>query len=166
MYIVENAITEETWSTLLIDIKDKFHNFCWKSSTLTWESNIKTGIIGTCLTTPVGHNLSAKILNDLDGKIKMYSRMACQYYVWHPLSGISRHNDGIHKISGTIYLNKHWHSDWGGQFNWEEDDKILSIIPKKRSMVVNDDHTYHWVTPLSPLTPYNRFTIQIWGNEL
>ena len=63
------------------------------------------------------------------------------------------------KIEGknqTLYKEK---ESSGSAHEWS------ALLPNCNTMVLNDNHESHMVTPLSPYSTDFRYTIQIWGTN-
>jgi Rps23 Pro-64 3,4-dihydroxylase Tpa1-like proline 4-hydroxylase len=81
-------------------------------------------------------------------------------YYWTRHSYIPWHNDGIkYKGAITIYLNRDWHSDYGGYFLYEEQDEIKAVLPKRNLGVMQYGGLSHSTTPVN-FDGDIRFTIQ------
>lgn len=157
---------------------------CWQSSTIIWSEGIKNHIQGSCMVTKTPEILNEIIIKEIgeylpkitkNGPVKKYVTM---FYIWQPYSGISKHTDYGYPFAATVYLNRSWDVDWGGNFlyydkeiDWNKSDEEYMyqhenwkvVIPEFGTMVLNDDETLHLVTPISPTCPELRYTIQIWG---
>jgi hypothetical protein len=185
MKVFKNAIDKDFAEYCLNAIKKLSSSSVWSSSTLFWPEGIKKAITGSCVTSIVEDDIKEQILSRvreyLPENIKDISVM---FYVWQQNSGISTHTDSGYNFAATIYLNPFWDIDWGGTFlfydediDWgdDEDDaykKILKdsdnwkvLIPECGTMVLNTSEKVHMVTPISPLSPELRYTIQIWGHR-
>ena len=75
-------------------------------------------------------------------------------------SGINWHNDGGATYGATWYLNRRWHSQWGGEFMFRDSAGHGSIPPTGNSLILVKSPFEHKVNPvLSPLLP--RITVQL-----
>jgi len=75
-------------------------------------------------------------------------------------SGINWHNDGGATYGATLYLNRRWHPQWGGEFMFSDPAGHSFIPPIGNSLVLVKSPLEHKVnTVLSPLLP--RITIQL-----
>jgi len=90
-------------------------------------------------------------------------RLVFQYYVWKQNAAISLHKDSAYKFGATIYLNENWDIDCGGLFLWQHGSELKGFCPEYNSMVLNNSGEAHLVTPVNPLSPVHRYTIQVWG---
>jgi len=85
-------------------------------------------------------------------------------YYWNRYSYIPWHNDYTYDGAITVYLNRHWHPDFGGYFLYTErkvfidkDDfelenppeDIRAIIPQKNLGVLQKDGIHHCTTPVN-----------------
>ena len=162
MILIEDAISDDLYQKCLKELDEKVNIYCWSSSSVTWSSGIKQGVVGSCITTPVSDNIQQLLDQELKSSLPKYTELICQYYIWQPQSAISWHNDkgsGDRSFGATLYLNGEWHPNNGGWFIWEDDDGHHTILPKKKFLVLNDNLQYHCVTPVSSGF---RCTIQIW----
>ena len=131
--------------------------------------------------TSTSDEIKYQILNQVEQYLpKTASKISTMFYIWQPHSGISKHTDHGYDYAATIYLNPYWDIDWGGTFlyynneiDWNnskkeymfDNDNWRLVNPECRTMVLNTDETLHMVTPISPLCPEMRYTIQIWGHS-
>jgi len=53
MILIENSITDDLYQKCVNELNEKISENCWRSSTLTWGSNVKQGVNGCCIITPV-----------------------------------------------------------------------------------------------------------------
>ena len=44
MILIEDAITDDLYQKCIKEIDDKRYQNCWRSSTLTWGSQVKQGL--------------------------------------------------------------------------------------------------------------------------
>ena len=162
MKLIEDSISNTLYEKCVKELNERLTDNCWCSSTLTWGSDIKNGIVGSCVFTPVSDDIHHLLEKELKTNLPEYNELSCQYYVWQPQSGISWHDDySAERLFGaTLYLNEQWHPDNGGWFIWEGKDGYHTILPKKKVLVVNDEYQHHCVTPVAIGF---RCTIQIWG---
>lgn len=81
-------------------------------------------------------------------------------YYWTRYSYIPWHNDGLqYKGAITIYLNRDWHSDYGGYFLYEENNEIKALLPKRNLGLMQYGNLMHGTTPVN-FDGDIRFTIQ------
>ena len=73
------------------------------------------------------------------------------------------HNDFAYRFGATIYLNNEWHINQGGLFVYKQNNEHKVYVPEFNSMVLNDDKSWHLVTPVSVYAGKFRTTLQIWG---
>lgn len=145
------------------DITDKLQTRVWSDSDLFWEEGIKVGITGSVAVTYPSKPLSDLIIEKTKVLLPECRELVPQYYIWKKHAGISGHTDENHRFGATIYLNFDWNIDYGGILIYREDEELRAFAPTFNTMVVNDSHQWHMVTPVSPLAAQNRVTIQIWG---
>ena len=164
MKLIEDSISNPLYEKCVKEIHKKTTENCWCSRTLLWGSDIKNGIVGSCIATPVSDTIRNLLEEELKSNLPEYDKLECQYYIWQPQSGISWHNDyeSNRLFGATLYLNEQWHPDNGGWFIWKDDNGYHTILPKQKVLVVNDNYEYHCVTPVALGF---RCTIQIWGTN-
>ena len=165
MILIEDSITNELYHNCVKELNEKKDQDCWRSSSVTWGSAVKQGIVGSCIITPVSDTIHHSLEKELKLYLPKYDELLFQYYIWQPQSGISWHNDkeSNRLFGATLYLNDEWHPDNGGWFNWEDNDGYHAILPKKKFLVINNNYQHHCVTPVSLDF---RCTIQIWGKKI
>ena len=137
---------------------------CWGSSMIRWDPVLKKGITGDSIHTYIPDETKTKIVESVKEYFPPGSKYDMQYFIWLPNSGIAQHDDTAHEYGATIYLNRTWDKNMGGFFLWDDGDPVImkAVSPKSNMMVVNDSNQMHMVTPVSPLAPNPRCTIQIW----
>ena len=164
MKLIEDSISDTLYQDCVQELHKKLDENCWSSSTLTWGSTIKQGVIGSCVVTPVSDTIHHLLEEELKSNFPKYKRLISQYYIWQAQSAITWHDDyATDRLFGaTLYLNEEWPPINGGWFIWEDDNGHHTILPKKKFLVVNDKYEFHCVTPVSLGF---RCTIQIWGTN-
>ena len=168
MKLYKNVLSQNT----LALVNRELSNFMedtekWTCSNFKWKSNIKTNISGSTMISFISVGVSELILQDLGDIIPPINHKKMQYYVWLPNSGISVHNDAHATFGATIYLNESWDINDGGIFIYQHDgDDWRAHVPEFNTLVVNDIHALHMVTPVSPFAKHNRYTIQIFGDNI
>ena len=164
MILIEDSITNDLYQNCVKELNEKKVQDCWRSSSVTWGSTVKQGIVGSCIITSVSDTIHHSLEEELKLYLPKYDELLFQYYIWQPQSGISWHNDkeSDRLFGATLYLNDEWHPDNGGWFNWEDNDGYHAILPKKKFLVINNNYQHHCVTPVSSGF---RCTIQIWGKK-
>ena len=170
MKIFENAISDELNRKCIDYIQKNISNedsYSCSASTLLWSPILTQGVIGSCHIMPTPTNLGGEILKSVNeiilGDFKNEDANI-QFYIWDRLSGINWHDDGDADCGITIHLNEYWNENWGGIFLWRDktdDNQIKGLIPKKNTMVINDNVEIHCVTPIGVLYNMPRMTIQI-----
>jgi hypothetical protein len=165
MIVIPNSISDSLASQCISEIDGSFHSSVWRSSSLIWNDDLKIGLTGSCLISDPSLQVSEKIESEIKKYVPSYRVMKSLYYVWQSNSGISNHNDYGYLFGATIYLNTHWDINWGGIFIWNKsnEDHWRAIVPRFKSLVLNDSKEDHLVTSISPLSETPRVTIQIWA---
>ena len=166
MKIYKNVLTEGTLKACLETYNGLRKRFMWESSTQNWQDGVKTGIIGLVTGARVPPRLAATIKKEIELLLPPHDGINFKYYVWNKMSGIPWHNDHNHHFAGTLYLNEKWNTDYGGVFLYREkrdDVEFNAVAPAQNMLVLNDSKQDHMVTPISPLAPEDRITIQLWG---
>ena len=75
-------------------------------------------------------------------------------------SGVNWHNDGGWTYGASYYINHKWHSKWGGEFMFTDNNGHGWIPPVGNSLVVIKSPLNHKVNPvLSPIMP--RISVQM-----
>ena len=75
-------------------------------------------------------------------------------------SGINWHSDGDWKYGATYYINHKWHTQWGGEFMFTDNNGHGWIPPVGNSLVIIKSPLNHKVNPvLSPIMP--RISVQM-----
>ena len=162
MVLIEDSITNDLHQKCLNELNEKADQNCWRSSTINWSSEVKQGVIGSCISTPVSDKIQKLLEKELESSLPKYTELICKYYIWQSMSGIAWHNDETQDrlFGATLYLNEEWYPNNGGWFIWEDGDGYHTILPKKKFLVLNDGFQNHCVTPV---VMDFRCTIQIWG---
>jgi len=169
MKILRNCLPE-----YLIDIckaefsKRQNEDKTWGISENFWEEGLLEYIPGVSSQQYINGSLKEKLIKELSPYLPKYDEINMQFYNWHRLSGIGRHNDGGYGWGATIYLNEKWDINWGGTFIWEDEggEILKAINPSHNTLIINTpEPQYHLVTMISPLAPETRKTIQIWGGK-
>ena len=151
-----NHIDEEMW--------ENRKNCCWNSNYFTYDNHLRIGSMGDVLCKSLSNKLGNLVIEEIESYIPSYKNIEINCNLWLPNSAISTHNDSHVEWAATIYLNEEWNPNFGGWFNWLEDNDIWkTILPKRNLMVINDTHQMHCVTPVSYDAPHPRRTLQIWG---
>tara|TARA_B100001093_G_scaffold64719_1_gene54641 strand:- start:181 stop:675 length:495 start_codon:yes stop_codon:yes gene_type:complete len=162
MILIEDSITNDLYQNCAKELDEKLYEHCWKSSSLNWLSDVKKGVDGSCIITPVSDTIKHLLEQELKSSLPKYRELEFNYYIWQHHAGISWHNDIAHDraFGATLYLNDQWHPDNGGWFIWEDDNGYHTILPKKKFLIISDNYQHHCVTPVAMGF---RCTIQIWG---
>ena len=170
MKLFRHALPEKTYNKCIMELNDyNLRNRVWASSTLEWESNLISGVVGSTLTSAVSKELSEELEKDLKPHLPPYNRVTFTFYLWQTYSGINWHNDEGYRFGATLYLCELGY-DWGGLFMWRDEESresgiIKSIRPKENLLVLNDEREHHSVSTVLP-NPRNirRYTLQIRGH--
>lgn len=87
-------------------------------------------------------------------------------FVWTQGAYIPAHRDDKYKKGMTIYLNRDWAEEDGGQFNWQdlETNELHTYTPVFNSAAINDDHTLHFTHPVKAVNK-PRITVQAFFEE-
>jgi hypothetical protein len=137
----------------------------WRSSNLHWPKSLTEGaVIGTVSHAFCSDDLKDRVINLIKPHVPGCNKISVQHYLWHPLSGINMHPDGGTIFGATIYLTPEWSINWGGLFVYKDSNVLRVNFPHFNSININTDQTGHMVTTVSPLAPYPRHTLQIWGH--
>jgi len=165
MKIFKNVLDQETLGKVTEEMNFLMPKSVWRVSDQFWGEEIKVGITGICTSTIVGEEVRQMVENCIKSYLPPYQELVVQHYIWHKHSGISTHNDWAHKFGATIYLNLAWNKDFGGVFMWSdrETNQLTALSPEYNMLILNTEKEDHLVTPISPLAPGNRITLQIWG---
>ena len=171
MRIINKVLTESLFKMCKEELQSKLHERCWSTSFLTWAPFLHIGITGSCLSTKVSDKLSDLIHKQIKSYLPKNDRIEFLFHLWQPESGIAGHDDGHVKCGATIYLNDNWNPDAGGWFVWGDEETKQSgiykaLVPTRNMMVLNDNEEMHYVTPVSPICPDMRFSIQIWCHDM
>jgi Rps23 Pro-64 3,4-dihydroxylase Tpa1-like proline 4-hydroxylase len=87
-------------------------------------------------------------------------------YAWSRLSYIPWHNDGMHQVAITVFLNDVWERDWGGIFLYLDDRSgIRGYAPKFNTCLKNRGHILHSTTMITPDAAAPRLTLQIFPKK-
>jgi hypothetical protein len=167
MKIFHDVISDDLRQRCLDYVKNEKKNSSWIIYKYHWPEEIGAGVIGNNYGTPIPVDLFFEIVQSVS---KVFPEITetkhvpehCLFYVWSKLSSINWHDDGHWDYGLTIYLNETW-EDWqGGFFLWkDENGEMRGIEPKKNMMVLNDEAEEHMVTVISPYTPEDRISIQM-----
>lgn len=111
-----------------------------------YDSSLSAIILGQLIERGVVHTTDYVVMN----------------YAWSRLSYIPWHNDGMHEVAITVYLNEIWDRDWGGLFLYMDDrQEIKGYCPKFNTCVKNSGHILHSTTMIAPDASAPRLTLQI-----
>jgi hypothetical protein len=168
MKIYEDVLPPALLNKCIEELRSSQDSHVWGASNLYWEEILKVGIVGNTSIRHLPEELSLEVHQAL-GKYfsKIGNEFMYQYYIWNKMAGVSNHHDGKYSEGATLYLNETWDPNWGGIFVWKDkgekkEYKLNALCPKQNTLVVNNEKETHLVTPVSPISPYVRITIQIW----
>jgi hypothetical protein len=169
MKIYKNSISDDLLTECVQKVKENITKENWRSSSICWSEEIKRNISGSCIFSQIDSDLSDKLEKELNKYFPEYNEIFFQYYIWQHNAGISIHADKPYKFGATLYLNTEWHVNWGGLFIWYNsledsyEGEAHCLVPRGKTLVINDEKQLHLVTPVSATSPELRVTIQIWG---
>lgn len=163
MKIIRDVLPTGLIRECLADVNDKLRSRVWLDSDLFWDEGIRVGVTGSVAVACPSQTLSSQIAGHVKPRLPECRELVSQYYIWKKHSGISGHTDENYRFGATVYLNYDWNIDYGGILVYLDEDGLRAHAPTFNTMVVNDSHQWHLVTPVSPLAAQNRITIQIWG---
>ena len=168
MKIHHDVLSEATLLAVEAEQQHRARDDIWRSSALSWQAHLLTGIDGECLSTEVTGGLRDLILADVAALLPRSRSIEIRHYFWMQNSGIAWHDDGGEVFGATIYLNREWHVNWGGIFLYLPRDETIdrglrAVFPSCNTMVVNDQAEHHSVTPVT--VKQVRTTLQIWCNK-
>lgn len=106
----------------------------------------------------------AKELIDKGILKKMPKVWAANIYLMSRGSFIPWHDDGNHKYTCTVYLNKVWNPNWNGYFIYEDGQERKALIPEYNTSVSFIPPKMHTSTLTSIDAPL-RETLQIFVDE-
>ena len=167
MKLFRNVLTQDTLDEVNVTYSKFLREEKWAISYFCWPSSLIEGQLCPTLRAALPIDLSHKVRNELKHHIRLPELMDANlvYQLWLPGSGINSHPDSHVPWAATIYLNKHWHQDWGGLFMYHERESPVErkcLVPEQNTMVLNDEHQYHQVTPVTINAKQPRSTIQVW----
>ena len=165
MKLIENSISDTLYKRCCKELNGLNNATGWSSSRLIWSNELKDGIIGSCLCTPVSDELHHLLEEELKSTLPECDILRFQHYIWQVGSGICWHNDWspTRVFGATIYLNEKTDINSGGWFIWEDKDGGHHVYrPEKKALIINDEYECHCVTPVALEF---RCSIQIWGER-
>lgn len=165
MKIYNNVLQQSTIEEIFKETRNAHRTAEWAFSTLAWSTDIQVGAMAATACKPVSEELATAIEGQIQQYLPEYTELKSQIYLWPRGSSISCHDDAHCKFGATIYLNSHWHVDYGGLFVWQDNaSKEWKVrFPEFNTMVLNDEQEPHLVTPVSYASMEMRHTVQIWG---
>ena len=166
MKTLYDFLDDETIGMAMEEVEYLKSSAVWRTSSNVWPKSLTDGAItGTVSQAFCGEELSKRAIELITPYIPKCNNISVQHYLWHPLSGINMHNDSGAIFGATIYLTPEWNINWGGLFVYEDAEvgELRINFPYFNSININTRKIRHMVTTVSPLTPYPRHTLQIWG---
>lgn len=168
MKYYEDVLSKQLLDRIQFDIRKQVSKYVW-SSNIPWQKELKFGVSGICIQSRIGKELHNDILKEIKHLVPDAVDYSLMYNIWPPNSGIALHDDDNKIFGATIYLNEEWSVNDGGIFLYKNSENKESewnaIVPRKNTMVINDENEIHLVTQVSPLSEDMRITIQVWGND-
>ena len=168
MKIVRNALSASFFNETLNILNKHSREFCWKPNKFFWPDYLMKGLYGTVMVSLAPEEYDRKFAKELHSVIPEFDELKCIFQCFDRGAGIAVHDDlDQYKWAATLYLNFKWNVNDGGIFCWKpvdtEDFMWKSIVPKKNLLVINDQDEKHFVTPVSPYSAEERYTVQIWA---
>ena len=167
MEVYKNVLSPETLQRCLMEYESIKDKEVWTTSSKFWHDNVKKGTYGLITIADMSYNLSLLVMKEVEHLLPKESKgVKFTFQVWDRLSGLGWHNDNVPPFAATLYLNDNWDINFGGVFLWKKDKsdrEFNAIQPTENMLVLNDSKQDHMVTPISPLAPEDRITIQLWG---
>ena len=166
----DRVLTDKLLQDIRMDVSETHNEEAWKGS-FAWPSELTKGYFSNCLSRTIVGEMKERILKEIQLVLPECKVDYLQYYIWQQLSGIAVNDDHDILFGATIYLNDTWVPENGGIFLYKEKESSGSahewsaLLPNCNTMVLNDNHESHMVTPLSPYSTDFRYTIQIWGTN-
>jgi Rps23 Pro-64 3,4-dihydroxylase Tpa1-like proline 4-hydroxylase len=105
----------------------------------------------------------------VDPEFQVHDKLTCFLHIWTKGSHINWHHDGNEagqpsRISGTIYLNRHWPRDWGGLFLYDSfGQKFLE--PQYNLFTWFVGPMWHATSMVTQLAESPRLSIQMFFNQ-
>jgi len=137
----------------------------WNSVQDRWDPALIEGYGGLIRVYDLGFNFAQLLVRESvhrhlssirysDPAGAQYRAQFCEFYQG---SGMTPHRDSAYLWAATVYLNKTWDRLRGG---WLCADDFMHV-PCYNSMVVNTDHSVHFVSEVYSSEP--RITLQLWA---
>jgi len=155
-----NQIHKEFNSLITTDDDYRQSEHQWRTNRYAWQPFLYQMTTGHVLSHPMSHELKPIVLDKIKEFVEPTENTGINYFIWGPGSGIYKHRDESYRCAFTFYLQD-WPIEWGGQLVAEIDSQACIIPAKYNRMVVNDNETEHWVTPVRNIKDYSRHTIQV-----
>jgi len=167
MQIIDVALSKKLLDKTTQEILTLQKEKVWVTNIQKWQTNLTRGMNGSCLQCDVPKITADNIIYEIKKYFNDNIKLAVQYCIWQVNSGINLHNDYLHDIGATIYLNKNWDVSNGGIFLWKDNDSNIykGLVPKQNTMIINNENQPHLVTSINHYPEKFRYTIQIWGKK-
>ena len=170
MKLFRNVLSPHTLDAVYTSVRGFLREEKWAISYYVWPTTLIEGHLCPTLRAALPDKLKQTVRNELSSCISFPELQTADlvYQVWLPGSGINAHPDTHVPWAATIYLN-HWHQDWGGLFIYHESEGPVvrkCLVPEENTMILNDEHKYHQVTPVTINAKQPRFTIQVWPKRM
>ena len=68
MILIEDSITDDLYQKCVKELNEKLSENCWRSSSLNWGSDVKQGVDGCCIITPI-----SDVINPLTYNLTCYT---------------------------------------------------------------------------------------------
>ena len=104
----------------------------------------------------------------VDASFEEYPKLVAFLHIWYPGSQINFHhdggfdNDGVDRLSSTIYINPVWNWNWGGLFVYDDaTDGQRWVYPHYNHMIWFRPPLWHSTTMITLAAPHPRLSIQL-----
>ena len=72
MILIEDSITDDLYQKCVKELNEKLSDNCWRSSSLNWGSDVKQGVNGSCIVTPVSDIINHLFEKELKPSLPKY----------------------------------------------------------------------------------------------
>ena len=79
MILIEDSITDGLYQNCVKELNEKLSENCWKSSSLNWGSDVKQGVDGSCIITPVSDTIKHLLEQELKSLLPKYRELEFNY---------------------------------------------------------------------------------------
>lgn len=164
MKIIKNFFDENEYESINKENLEIFNSKKTKKNS-SWNFNVKEFSKEVKVYSLDKDNLYYNVIAKSLIKHKIYNvPIGISFYYWPPGSYIPWHNDGMYAHALTIYLNEDWNYLFGGLFQYNENNIVKTIIPKKNLAILQVGGLYHSTTISSYNSPLRR-SIQIFFED-